>query len=833
MVCKQLSPGLWCIHEREENLRVFGNASFTELGKSYNVYLMDTQEGFLLLGAMPDRFMDPCMDQVQQLAAGNLKWALFFGTDEDRAAAKAVLNRYPEVVIISGANNLYRMDGFVGEFRKIEIRTDRRLVLGQRTLFCRVIAEKYATASLYVLESQSKALFSADAFGSLCAPESPVLSELADRSAFRRGAELYLDDISAHNRKKVMQQAVSMVRENQLLRICPALGPVMDANLEDILALCDLEQRDKDALTVGVVYAPGNFVAELADSIVSGLAESGNVAVCKFDLSAANRDEVLKALPRMDACLFGTSEVDGDAAKAIWDIVTSLHSRDWTGKLASVFTSTNSISGAAEKLRQRLGQLGCNLNGQDYIVQGKPGSQELKNAYEFGFGFGCMLQKIPNPHKPKLVKCLVCGEYFDASLGICPVCGVGLDQCIPADETEVAYKNDTNRHYLILGGGVAAVAAAEAIRGRDGTGRITLLSAENYLPISRPMLTKDLEMIAKDQNSVQLHDRQWYDERKITLELGVRALKLDTQMKTVTASDGKAYSYDKLIYATGAECFVPPFEGHEKNGVITIRHLWDSKNLQSYLKNAKKAVVIGGGVLGLEAASELMRAGIQVTVLEATPQIIGRQVDSSSAEHLKACMEKLGVACYENVSIAAIEGEKHVSGVRLADGRVFPADFVVVSCGNRGNIQLAKDAGIATDRFVVVNRRMETSAADVYACGDCCQLDGVNYQLWQEASGQGRTAGANAAGEQVFYDNQPLGLSLEGFGTSLFAMGDPGKKPDVPYKMVETVDCVRSRREKYWFFGERLEGAVIIGAPEKTADISQAVSTHSRYSELF
>jgi NAD(P)H-nitrite reductase large subunit len=244
-------------------------------------------------------------------------------------------------------------------------------------------------------------------------------------------------------------------------------------------------------------------------------------------------------------------------------------------------------------------------------------------------------------------------------------------------------------------------------------------------------------------------------------------------------------------------------------------------------------VVIGGGVLGLEATSELFRAGIKVTVLEATPQIIGRQADSKSAAILKATMEGLGVACYEGVSIAAIEGEACATGVRLADGRVFPADFVVVSCGNRGNVGPAKEAGIAMERAIVVNDRMETSAPDVYACGDCCQFDGVNFQLWQEAMGQGRTAGANAAGETATYANQPLGLSLEGFGTSLFALGDPGKKPDVPYKTVETTDGVTGRHETYWFFGGRLEGAVVIGAPEKTADITKAVTEHARYNELF
>ena len=834
MVCKQIYPGLWCLQESEESLRVFGSASFTESGRSYNAYLVDTEEGYLLLGAMPHRFMSSCMAELQQLAGNDLKWVLFFGTDDDREAAKAVLHRYPEAVIISGTSSLYKMSGFVEDFRKIEIRTDRTLILGKKKLFCRVLQDKFATPSLYVWDPQSAALFTADAFGSVCAADAPLVSALKDTAIYWKGVGHYLADISAVNRGRTMKQAVSLVRENNVQRICPALGPVMDADLEPLLGLYETERKGKaDVLTVGVIYAPGNYVAELADSITSGLLESGNVAVSVFDLAAVNRDDVLKTLPQMDAYLFGTSEKNGDAAKSIWDIVTSLQNLDCAGKLAAVFTSTNSISGAADKLRQRLAQLGCDLNGQDCLVQGKPGTQELKNAYEYGFGFGCMVQKIPNPHKPKLVKCLVCGEYFDASLGACPVCGVGLDQCVPADEEAVTYKNDSNRNYLILGGGIAAVSAAEAIRSRDDTGCITMLSAENYLPINRPMLTKNLETVFHDAGSIQIHPRQWYDERKIDLKLGVCALALDTETKTVTASDGGTYSYDKLIYAAGAECFVPPFEGYDKPGVLTIRHLWDSRKLQGCLKTAKNAVVIGGGVLGLEAASELMRSGIQVTVLEATPQIIGRQVDADSAARLKTSMEKLGVACYEGVSIAAIEGEGQASGVRLADGRVFPADFVVVSCGNRGNVQLAKEAGIAVERSIVVNQRMETSAEDVYACGDCCQFDGVNFQLWQEASNQGRVAGANAAGEGIAYANQLLGLSLEGFGTTLFAMGDPGKKPDVPYKLVETVDGVRNRTEKYWFFGERLEGAVIIGTPEKTADISQAVSTYARYSELF
>lgn len=827
MYSELLQGGVWRITKALPNLRVFSKESFTDAGVSYNTYLLSTQDGFVSLGAMPGRFGSEWLEEIRALAGDALKWAVFFGTDDDRAGAQAILEAYPNVTIITSANGLYRMEGFVaGEFGKIEIRTNRTLSLGGRTLSCRILQDKGATPCLYVVDGESRSLFTADVFGALHACE--------DGESLKAGVERYLEDISARDRAGVVALAAALVRECAVERICPARGGVMEGDLEEILALYSPVPLHKgEKKVVAVVYAPGGYVSELAEAIAQGLADDGNIQVNTYDLSAVSRSDVLRELPYADAYLFGTAQPHGDAAKGVWDILTSLRGKDCKGKSAAVFTAAESLTGAEGKLRGRMEQLGFDLSSRDFVLQGKPDDGGLKNAFDFGFGFGCLVRRVPNPRKPVLVKCLVCGEVFDASLGICPVCGVGLDQCVGADEGEVTFRKDTDRNYLIIGGGTAAVSAADAIRSRDKTGRITLLSAEVEAPINRPMLTKNLESVFQDPQSLALHEDKWYEERDITLKTGVSALSIDVNTKTVTAGDGECYPYDKLIYAAGAECFIPPFEGWDKPGVLTIRHLSDSRKLQEYLKTAKQAVVIGGGVLGLEAASELMRAGVKVTVLEATPQIVGRQIDAASAACLKAAMEGLGVACHEGVSIAAIEGEGHASGVRLADGRVFPADFVLVSCGNKGNVQLAKDAGVACERFITVSRYMETSVPDIYACGDCCQVDGVNYQLWQEASEQGRAAGANAVGERVRYDNRPLGLSLEGFGTTLFAMGDPGKREGVKYKTVETTDQVRARVERYWFFGESLAGAVLIGAPEKTGDISRAVTEHARYSELF
>lgn len=836
MKSNQIRPGLWHIRVSEPARRAFNRVSYTDNGVMYGAYLMDLGDGFAAFGSLPEPYTQAWLTEIQSLAGESLKWTVFFGTDNDRAAAKALLDAYPEAVVIDGKNGLFQLRSCIEEeFHSIEIRGDRTLTLGRKTFRFQVVQEKFAIPGLYVVDSQEGILLTADAFGSVFASPGSLVSELEDPSAYFAGAERYFRDCFGPKRPVSLASAVTLVKDNRIRMICPAQGPVVDAEIDRLLSLYQQPERKKSSNpTLAIVYAPGGYVREAAGIIAAGIRECGNVDVVSVDLGAVNRSEALDAIKDADAYLFGTPEVCGDAAKGLWDILTSLEAERCKGKTAAVFCSTTAIGRAAQNLRQRLEQLGCDLSLKDCVIQGVPDKQALDNIYEYGFNTACYLRKIPNPHKPTLVKCLVCGEIFDASLGTCPVCGVGLDQCVPVEADDSAFKNNSTSTYLILGGGIAAVSAAEAIRLRDETGSIVMLSAENYLPINRPMLTKNLEQIASDPASIQIHDQAWYEERGIELHLGVSAAELHPEAKTVTASDGVTYSYDKLIYATGAECFIPPFAGHDKPGVLTIRHLWDSAEMQKRIDGgAKKAVVIGGGVLGLEAASELMRSGLEVTVLEATPQIVGRQIDVNSAAILKRTMEKMGVACYEGVSIAGIQGEEQASGVLLADGREFPADFVVVSCGNRGNVGPAKAAGVAVERAIVVNNRMETNLPDIYACGDCAQFDGINFQLWQEASDQGRVAGANAVGERLAYANQLLGLSLEGFGTSLYALGDPGKKPGVSYQTVETRDGVTGRHETYWFFGGRLEGAVVIGAPEKTAEISQAVTTHARYTELF
>ncbi len=427
----------------------------------------------------------------------------------------------------------------------------------------------------------------------------------------------------------------------------------------------------------------------------------------------------------------------------------------------------------------------------------------------------------------ELVKCLVCGEVFDASLGICPVCGVGLDQCIPAEEEVVTYLKDTDRRYVIIGGGIASVSAADAIRRRDKTGTIEIISAEETLPINRPMLTKDMQTAILRPEELLVYGAQWYEERSIHFRLNQCVTDIDIANKKITLQSGEEKSYDRLIYALGGDCFVPPIKGMDSPGVFTIRRLADVHALAEKLKSSKTAVVIGGGVLGLEAAGELHRLGLKVTVFEGAEQICSRQIDSKTAESFVAVMERMGVPCHLGTTVEEIDG-----GVKLSDGRKFDADVVIVSCGIKSNSELAQKAGLQLGRAVVVNERMETSAEDVYACGDCAEFEGVNFQLWSEATEQGRVAGANAVGDSISYHNAPLGFSLAAFGAEVYAIGDVGKG-EQKLRSVELTDSVKNRGERWFFHGGSLEGAVLFNKPRKTYDATSAVRRHARYDELF
>jgi NADPH-dependent 2,4-dienoyl-CoA reductase/sulfur reductase-like enzyme/flavorubredoxin len=754
-----------------------------ENGRAYSSYLIDGDEDCAVIGIVPKQCIEGWINAIRELIGSAVKkilrYIVIFDAVSARESMSDLHSAFPEASLVADANTCYELEGASATVfgKKIEIRGSRILGIGKNKLTC-ISRSGMGGHSFWVATSNEEYFVKCDS-GVERVFEEPQLVDTA---------------ITKKHRKARSQ-----------------------------------------CKKVFVPYVKELYISELTGAVCKGLQESfetGEVEIETMPIDVSNIATAVKKIHLADAIIVGSAVKDGEMSKVIRELMSAVSPGDLNHKKASFYATLPGTGHNADAIGYKLIQLGANVLDSGFMNVGRLEMQDLRNAEEYAFNLGCMLQQKPNPRGSQLVKCIVCGEIFDSSLAICPVCGAGLEQCVPVSEDEIKYKICTGRRYLILGGGTAAVNAADSIRQRDTGGKIMIITEEPYLPVNRPMLTKDIDA-SVNADLITLHSADWYEEKQITVLTGVSAKKIDIIENTVELSNGEKVNYDKLIYALGSECFVPPFEGSKKEGVVTIRHIADVQKMMDLLSCARNAVIIGGGVLGLEAAYEIWRRGIHVTVLEATPQFIGRSVSADTAKTVQKQMERMGVDCYTAVNIAGIEGDSHVNSVRLADGTIFPADLVIISCGSRANIDLAREAGIETQRAVVVNAKMETNIPDIYACGDCAELNGIDYQLWSEASAQGKAAGANAVGETILCTNIPAGLSLDAFGMQLFSIGDVGKTEGKTYKIVNTKDEVRGKQLTYWFSEGVLTGATAIGYPERTDELQNAVLTKTSYGELF
>lgn len=434
--------------------------------------------------------------------------------------------------------------------------------------------------------------------------------------------------------------------------------------------------------------------------------------------------------------------------------------------------------------------------------------------------------------KKKYVRCIVCGEIMEEGTLICPVCGVGPDKFVPYELEAFSYHNDTKEVFIILGQGIAALSAATAIRERNTTCGILMIGEENELPYNRPMLTKGMSGGVSEE-AIQIHSRQWYEEQNILLLNGKKISAIYPDKKEIHLQDGMAFMYDKCIYALGAVSFVPPYKGSQLPEVVAVRTIEDAKKVRELALLSKKAVVIGGGILGLETAWEIHKLGCEVCVVEMAPRIMPRQIGPETSRKLSEVAKASGITIYTAATVEEITGIDHTEAVRLADGTVLAADMVVVSCGIRANTEIAADAGIAIGRAVLTDSNMRTNISDIYACGDCAEFEGMNYALWTEASQMGKTAGANACGDLIQYSSDLYPVTFHGMNTTLYAIGDNGCAPDTRIRTVEGNANSDNDLELYYLDQNVVVGAALLGDTKNASLVEEAVKGKKQFNELF
>jgi NAD(P)H-nitrite reductase large subunit len=387
---------------------------------------------------------------------------------------------------------------------------------------------------------------------------------------------------------------------------------------------------------------------------------------------------------------------------------------------------------------------------------------------------------------------------------------------------------------VIVGASAAGVSAAREIRSISYDIPIQLITEENHQPYYRPLLTEFIgDSGIESRPNFYLNPPAWYVEKKIGLLMGQKVISIDPAGKTVRISSGNEYPYGKLILANGSTPFVPFNDAAGKKGFYSVRTLDDARNVYEHAGTAKTAIVIGGGLLGLEVAYSLTNRGVQATVIEISDRLLPRQLDSECSIILQNIVAKKNVTIVMGVKIDSILGDGRVTGVRLASGEVVSADLIVVSIGVRPNSDLAKNCGIAVNRAVVVNERMETSAPEIYACGDVAEFNGITQALWMPAIRHGKVAGSNAAGKPAEFVDEVYPATMNSFGTRIFSVGDLCLDKKVgEYKLHIHKDMDKDHYKKLFFIDDRLVGVILIGDISESRKLTMSIKNGALFKDV-
>src|SRR5438477_3804410 len=363
---------------------------------------------------------------------------------------------------------------------------------------------------------------------------------------------------------------------------------------------------------------------------------------------------------------------------------------------------------------------------------------------------------------------------------------------------------------VVVGNGMAGVACVEQILRHAPKFQVTIFGDETHVNYNRILLSSVLAG-EKSIDDITLNGLDWYEKNNIDLRLGVRIIDVDPIAKTVTGDDGSVTSFDKLLLATGSMPIIPSIEDVRKDGVFVFRNLDDTRALLERARPGLKAVVIGGGLLGLEAARGLQVQGCDVTVVHLMETLMERQLDPTGGSYLATKMNQMGITVLLGLSTTKVLGNGHVQGVEFKGGGSIPAELVVVAAGIRPNVTLGEKAGLEIKRGIVVNDYMETSNPDIFAVGECVQHNGVCYGLVAPLIEQGKVLAATITGNKgPRYEGSVTAAKLKIMGVDVFSAGDFSEKAPGT-DVVRYEDAALGVYKKLTLRDGKLSGAILVG----------------------
>lgn len=326
---------------------------------------------------------------------------------------------------------------------------------------------------------------------------------------------------------------------------------------------------------------------------------------------------------------------------------------------------------------------------------------------------------------------------------------------------------------VVVGNGMAGMRTVEELlKLAPDLYDITVFGAEPHGNYNRILLSPVLAG-EKSVADIMLNTREWYDENGIELLAGDPVVAIDRPRRIVRSASGREVRYDRLLLATGSKPFIIPVPGHQLDGVIAFRDIQDVETMQQAARDHRHAVVIGGGLLGLEAANGLLRQGMDVTVVHLPDSLMERQLDKPAATLLQSALERKGLRFLLGAQTAEILGTDRVTGLRFKDGSEIPADLVVMTAGVRPNIELAAGAGLHCERAIVVDDTLQTYDPRIYAVGECVQHRQATFGLVAPIWDQARVCAAHLAGSgHRRYVQQATATKLKVTGVDLYSAGD-------------------------------------------------------------
>jgi len=362
---------------------------------------------------------------------------------------------------------------------------------------------------------------------------------------------------------------------------------------------------------------------------------------------------------------------------------------------------------------------------------------------------------------------------------------------------------------VIVGNGMAAARLVDELS-KSALGRyaIAVIGDEPRLAYNRVLLSSVLAGETAS-HEIELRPPSWWQARGVTLKYGSLASEIDVGRRELKVAGDESIPFSRLILATGSTPLRLNVPGADLAGVHTFRDSRDVDLLLALAAQKKRVVVVGGGLLGLEAAYGLAKAGSPVTLIHLMDRLMERQLDAPAAALLKRLVERKGIEVLLEANTARIHGEKRVEGVELADGRRIGADAVIFAAGIRPNVALAREAGIPVNRGIVVDDRLQTSVPDVYAIGECAEHRGICYGLVEPAYEQARVLSQHLAGRPASYAGSVVATNLKVSGVGVFSAGDFIGGQNCEFIVLS--DARHGTYKKLVISEGRLTGAVLVG----------------------